>query len=61
MTFRGSQDILPKLTLKRTKFSSIPRGSRGQAIAQTHKGLLHTANSFITSEIACLSSGVAEF
>ena len=61
VTFRGSQDILPKLTLKRTKFNSIPRGSKGQAIAQTHKGFLCTANNFITSEIACLSSGVAEF
>ena len=61
MTFRGSQVILPKLTSKRTKFNSIPRGSKGQAIAQTHKGFLHTANNFITSEIACLSGDVAEF
>ena len=61
VTFRGSQVILPKLTSKRTKFNSIPRGSKGQAIAQTHKGFLHTANNFITSEIACLSSDVAEF
>ena len=61
VTFRGSQVILPKLTSKRTKFNSIPRGSKGQAIAQTHKGFLHTANNFITSEIACLSSEVAEF
>ena len=61
VTFRGSQDILPKLTLKRTKFNSIPRGSKVQAIAQSHKGFLHTANNFITGEIVCLSSGIAEF
>ena len=58
-TFRGSQDILSKLTLKRTKFNSIPRGNEGQAIAQTHKGFLYTANNFIV--IACLTSAVAEF
>ena len=57
VTFKGSQDIrLPELTSTRTKFNSLPRGSKGQSIAQAHKGFFIRPNNFITKQSG---SGVA--
>ena len=57
VTFKGSQDIrLPELTSTRTKFNLIPRGSKGQSIAQAHKGFFIRPNNFITKQSG---SGVA--
>ena len=52
-TFKGSQDIrFPELTSTRTKFNSLPRGSKGQSIAQAHKGFFIRPNNFITKQSA---------
>ena len=57
VTFKGSQDIrLLELTSTRTKFNLIPRGSKGQSIAQAHKGFFIRPNNFITKQSG---SGVA--
>ena len=57
VTFKGSQDIrLPELTSTHTKFNLIPRGSKGQSIAQAHKGFFIRPNNFITKQSG---SGVA--
>ena len=57
VTFKGSQEKrLPELTSTRTKFNLIPRGSKGQSIAQAHKGFFIRPNNFITKQSG---SGVA--